>query len=268
MPHVPADTWEGNELDLDQRSHETQSVGASRNGTSKSLRTRAVLVFAQTVSMDLGRRGWPKQLQVLLKTPSVTSTSMEGVDVHFFGCHCSEPSRTRADYFHRQQGASFAERLENAIETLARLGYDQIVVVGRDCPDLEISEITQAFSLLKAHGLVLGPDHRGGCYLIAFHVRDRFRLKHVRWQRNSDCRELQERFGCEATFLLPVKYDLDSLSDIRLLSRSCSHWRTVAKRLLNSLALRFKEYRPRLVDSSSERMRLRWQLPPPVRHTF
>ena len=115
---------------------------------------------------------------------------------------------------HRQTGRTFAARFENAIETIARLGYDEVVAIGRDCPALRGLDIERAFAELKSKKLVLGPDHRGGCYLIAFRSADRELLRDVRWKRNTDCAQLLHRAGAAQVFLLPVKHDLDSWSDL------------------------------------------------------
>jgi glycosyltransferase A (GT-A) superfamily protein (DUF2064 family) len=49
---------------------------------------------------------------------------------------------------HAQRGASFAARLEKAVETLAQLAYERVVIVGCDCPDLEAQDITTALQSL------------------------------------------------------------------------------------------------------------------------
>ena len=48
--------------------------------------------------------------------------------------------------------------------------------MGRDCPGLGALDIERAFAELTSKKLVLGPDHRGGCYLIAFRIADRMVL--------------------------------------------------------------------------------------------
>jgi glycosyltransferase A (GT-A) superfamily protein (DUF2064 family) len=246
----------------DIRTHELRPMAmeTARSGSKRM----AVLVFADSVALDLSRRKWPRNFQELLKALPSDSGGPAGIDVHRFSSHhlsSVAKSRTR---FHLQRGSSFGERLENAIEDLAELGYHQLVIVGRDCPDLEVSDVFQAFSLLESHRLVLGPDHRGGCYLIAFHTADRSLLRGVRWQRNSDCQELRERFGPENTLALLVKQDLDTLDDVRLLARSMSRARGVAESLLRRIATECEPYDFPRVDHRLWNMRVHWQLPPPA----
>ena len=128
-------------------------------------------------------------------------------------------SGLRDSQIHRQVGHDFAARLENAIEKINELGYDEIVVIGRDCPSLRQIDIENALAELESRKLVLGPDHRGGCYLIAFRLRDRALLRGVRWRQHTDCAQLCDRCLPSELALLPLKHELDSWADIRLFAR-------------------------------------------------
>lgn len=224
---------------------------------------RAILVFADATPLDLCRRKWPKNFQSLLKLLPLDSSWPAGIDTHFFSSLGLVHPTGSNTYVHTQMGSTFAERLENAIEELAGLGYDEIVIIGRDCPDLETSDILLAFSRLDEFRLVLGPDHCGGCYLIAFHASERELFRDVHWQQNSDCNELENLFGRERTFKLSVKQDLDTFDDVQRLARSTSRWCQVAEGLLEALDSDFRPFQTRRVDSRHRRLRLRWQLPPP-----
>lgn len=239
----------------------SQALAADSAGQAER---RAVLVFADAVAADLARRRWPESFQPLLQTQTFDAEWSGGADVHFFtAAGITPPDLPASITIHAQQGATFAERLENAVETLAGLGYTQVVIVGRDCPDLEAADIERAFEQLDDYRLVLGPDHRGGCYLIALHLSDRARLKGICWQRNTDCDELARRFGSDQTALLPVKLDLDGVADIRLLARSTSRWRYLAAELLLSFASGVTPFLFRPFISSQAFLRVFWQLPPP-----
>ena len=228
---------------------------------------RGLLIFADSAHTDCKRRGWPSTFRILLETQSFTFEENRGFDVHLFtsrGRHRPVGSTLQV---HFQCGASFADRLENAIESLVQLGYQEIVIVGRDCPEVEQSDIVEAFELLGQHRLVLGPDHRGGCYLIGIHANDRGKLHGIRWQRNTDFRQILNRFGNQDVCGLCVKIDLDSLSDVWLLARSRSQWSIVAE-LLRKLLLTCRFFLRRTAKIYPvENQREFWQLPPPVTQT-
>ncbi len=160
---------------------------------------------------------------------------------------------------HPQRGATFAARLNTATEELARLGYDDIVLVGSDCPGLTAHDITEAFRRLAEKRLVLGPDHRGGCYLIALHAGDRELLKGIRWNRNSDYEQLSHRVSALESASLPAKQDVDNWADVRLLARS--GYRLV-QFVLNLLHIG-DEIQDLFVDLSAHAARVLGQRPPP-----
>lgn len=221
---------------------------------------RALLVFADELHVDLARRSLPNAARALLSS-TVRPEISDAVDLHLFTS--ARSSRATGPCLHRQTGRSFAARFENAIEQIAKLGYEEIVAIGRDCPGLRASDIERAFAELASHKLVLGPDHRGGCYLIAFRSTDRQLLRGVRWKRNTDCVQLRERCGDKQVFLLPVKQDVDSWADVRILARGDERLARLAAFLLElicAVPTRLSYF----VSVASQQMRVRQQMPPPA----
>jgi len=225
---------------------------------------RALLIFADSAHTDCKRRGWPGAFCILLQTQSFAFEGNPGFDLHLF----TSRGFRRPGSASLQEGASFGQRLEHAIESLTRLGYEEIVIVGQDCPDLQQSDIRSTFALLRQHRLVLGPDHHGGCYLIGIHASDREKLQGIRWQRNTDFRQILDRFGNQDVHRLSVKIDLDFLSDVWLLARSPTQWSSVAKLLRELLLNRAGFYLRTETIYPIENQREYWQLPPPVTQTF
>jgi glycosyltransferase A (GT-A) superfamily protein (DUF2064 family) len=222
---------------------------------------RAVLLFAEKTHVDLARRSFPVAARQLLNLPAFASVLSSAIDVHLF----TSPGNAgvAGSHVHRQSGRGFAERFENAIETLAQLGYDEVVAVGRDCPGLHAFDIEHAFAELASKKLVLGPDHRGGCYLIAFRAADRELLREVRWRRNTDCAQLLQRAGAQNVFLLPVKQDLDSWSDVRIFARRGDTLARLASFLVDRFLISHRQTAP-IVSFATRHMRVRQQIPPPA----
>jgi hypothetical protein len=222
---------------------------------------RAVLIFAHAEPIDLAKRAFPSKARRLLQLPSLDPLPFD-VDVHLFtaGRISAAPATPRV---HQQNGRSFGERLENAVEKIHQLGYEEVVTIGRDCPSLCARDIERAFAELESKRLVLGPDHRGGCYLIAFRSRDRAVLRGVRWKQNTDCAELRRRWRSSEVCLLPLKHDLDSWADVRLFAR---HGDPLA--LFAAFLLRFigglNNAVAQFVDLAQQRIRVRQQMPPPA----
>lgn len=228
---------------------------------SKGVPRRAVLVFADEIHVDLERRSFPKAARPLLDVAEVGSENLAAVDIHLF---TSARKQTAPGFhIHRQTGRDFAARLENAIERISELGYDEVVAIGRDCPGLRAADVERAFAELATRKLVLGPDHRGGCYLIAFRAANRELLRGVRWKQNTDCAQLRDRCGEEYVFLLPVKHDLDSWADVRIFARGDDLLARLALFLLAAIyaaPTRLVHF----VSIACQRMRVRQQMPPPA----
>jgi rSAM/selenodomain-associated transferase 2/rSAM/selenodomain-associated transferase 1 len=60
-------------------------------------------------------------------------------------------------------------RMGRAFEDGFGSGYDTLVIIGSDIPDITADIMQKAFEGLKAHDLVLGPAVDGGYYLIGMH---------------------------------------------------------------------------------------------------
>lgn len=67
-----------------------------------------------------------------------------------------------------QVGKDLGQRLYNAFLRAFEDGYERVVAVCSDCPDLPPRLIHEAFISLKEYKSVLGPSHDGGYYLIGF----------------------------------------------------------------------------------------------------
>ena len=227
--------------------------------------TKAVLIFSRDPAKDLICRGLSRKFSKLVKIPSLTSKVRTTADIHIFTTKeaAQTLSRSNRAAIHLQKGASFAEKLQNAVDELVHGGYSRIVIVGSDCPELRSGDIHRAFQNLSVHRLVLGPDHRGGCYLIGIHAEDGGHLQSIIWQANSDCAQLQNTFGADNTYLLPIKHDIDSMSDVRILAARKSKWGSIARNLLRQKPALFLAFPNHFIRLETNLQRAKWQLPPP-----
>ncbi|WBA43535.1 TIGR04282 family arsenosugar biosynthesis glycosyltransferase [Hymenobacter canadensis] len=70
-----------------------------------------------------------------------------------------------------QGGRTFGQRLASALAYGFELGYEQLVVIGNDCPQLTPALVRQAVRALHTTDAVLGPALDGGVYLLGLHRR-------------------------------------------------------------------------------------------------
>lgn len=61
---------------------------------------------------------------------------------------------------------SIQERFYFAVKNTFERGFDKVIVLGNDCPQLQLGDIQKASNQLETNDLVIGPDLRGGAYLL------------------------------------------------------------------------------------------------------
>lgn len=114
-----------------------------------------------------------------------------------------------------QRGNSFGERLANAMADVYDRGFARVIVVGSDCASIQTSHLRAAAQQLAAGKNVLGPDHRGGAWLIGLQ-REHFnaqQLANLRWETESVFTELVALMP--AVTCLRKLADVNSLGDLR-----------------------------------------------------
>ncbi len=116
-----------------------------------------------------------------------------------------------------QTGTDFGARLCTSIEQVFGLGYDRVLVVGNDSPQLDLPVLMQCKDRFKAAAVLLGPDHRGGVYLLGVTRSSFHLLSGICWNTNSDFSQLVLK--CEqqdeTVAILDARSDLDSPTDLR-----------------------------------------------------
>jgi hypothetical protein len=136
-----------------------------------------------------------------------------------------------------QIGSSFGEKLANAFELIFQKGFENVIAVGNDCPDSSVNWKLIS-DQLKQKKSILGPDKRGGVYLIGISAKMDFRsiFSKVRWNSKLVFRQLSDHL--QNVYVLEKKRDINNFHDIQ------SNW--TLRSLLASLA---QKGRPVLFES-------------------
>ncbi|NNC82852.1 MAG: DUF2064 domain-containing protein [Flavobacteriales bacterium] len=115
----------------------------------------------------------------------------------------------------QQHGHGFGERFCNAIEDVWARGYDQVIILGNDTPELDASVYQQAYELLRQDKTCLVKTHRNGVALIALQKERYYRhlWMELPWQSE---RIFDELFDCMAfcKVLGPDAIELNNLADV------------------------------------------------------
>ena len=116
-----------------------------------------------------------------------------------------------------QAGADLGERMRNAFLHGFHQGFERLLLVGSDSPQLSVGIVEQAFELLDKNDVVLGPSNDDGYYLVGF-KKAAFTptaLQQIEWSTVrvlTQTLEALERSGRVVAFLTELT-DCDTLDD-------------------------------------------------------
>ncbi|MDO9375018.1 MAG: TIGR04282 family arsenosugar biosynthesis glycosyltransferase [Ferruginibacter sp.] len=87
--------------------------------------------------------------------------------LYYSGEPGSDDEWASSHYFKRQQlPGALGEKMLSAFAELFDAGYDQLVIIGSDCLELETPLVESAFQALQEKDVVIGPSNDGGYYLL------------------------------------------------------------------------------------------------------
>jgi glycosyltransferase A (GT-A) superfamily protein (DUF2064 family) len=196
----------------------------TKDGHGERAATPTLLVFTVGPEAEARRRPLlPAPLraeEVGLRQACFAATLRAGRDA---GClivvSSPEPLEAGADAaWIPQRGATFGERLEDALATAFRSAPGPVVLVGTDIPGLDGERIREALAALgrDPSGVVLGPAQDGGFYLLAARRPLHGVLESVHWcgpETLATLRRELARAG-RPVALVGALSDLDAAADL------------------------------------------------------
>ena len=70
--------------------------------------------------------------------------------------------------YYPQSGENLGQRMKSCFEFAFKQGFENVIVIGSDSPDLSENIFKKAFLGLKENDSVIGPTYDGGYYLLGF----------------------------------------------------------------------------------------------------
>lgn len=156
---------------------------------------------------------------------------------------CSVANHSELPLFHfcetQQTGESFGERLTNSMANVFGQGFNSVIVIGADCPDISVADIRSAEEALRAGQMVIGPDSRGGTFLFGLTAEmfKKQQLTKVSWQTSELLDSLSsyaKHFQYEITYL-DQKFDLNEATDVLEYSGQSSVLRNLLRQLMHQV---------------------------------
>ena len=125
----------------------------------------------------------------------------------------------------QQRGNTFGEKLQASINDVFEKGFEKIIIIGNDCPQLSLKQIDIACVQLENFHQVLAPTNNGGVYLMGF-TKNRFykEMANIRWQTENVYDDLKKLAALKnatvyhLTFLSDVNNYVDLTNELSYLS--------------------------------------------------
>lgn len=113
-----------------------------------------------------------------------------------------------------QSNGDLGDKMKHAF-SIALAKYDQVLIVGSDCPEITHKDIDRGFYELEEHDVVIGPARDGGYYLLGMSALQLFLFDNMPWSTETLLEEsiirVQDRSLQYA--LLKTKSDIDFKED-------------------------------------------------------
>lgn len=118
-----------------------------------------------------------------------------------------------------QNGKDLGERMKNCFTDAFAKGFQRVVLIGSDSPDLPKEYIEQALAILQTKDVVLGPAVDGGYYLIGFRKTTFIpsAFEDILWGSNTVFQEtlIKTQQTHRTVGLLPIWSDVDTIIDLK-----------------------------------------------------
>ncbi|MGX1928097.1 TIGR04282 family arsenosugar biosynthesis glycosyltransferase [Flagellimonas sp. 2504JD4-2] len=177
---------------------------------NKGLQETAVLIFANSAEVDARKKTTIPKTELFQEFIEHTLKVVRQSGLPFF--HISEKE---------QHGSTFGERFAHAIQSIYDRGYENVITIGNDSPELRAHHLTEASKQLKQGKTVLGPTLDGGFYLMGLHQSnfDAQLFQKLPWQRVGLFHKISQLFRTNNSTLytLPTLRDIDVLEDVKVL---------------------------------------------------
>lgn len=223
----------------------------------KAKKNIALIYFSFSAQQEVKRKNWFAQTSQKQNLEIASSLILQSSEV-------VQQSGFPVFHYHEgnQKGNSFGERIANAYQEVFDLGYDAVISVGNDSPEIAQTNWSDIRAQLEKGNSILGPDLRGGTYLIGItkEIFDKENFQKLSWQSKNIFQELYDYCCCQSQpTLLKKLRDINSLHDLKKAIQNFSFLPKLQKILLQLFQNTFfqKLFPPQKISFSLNNQALR-----------
>ncbi|NVJ86181.1 MAG: TIGR04282 family arsenosugar biosynthesis glycosyltransferase [Algoriphagus sp.] len=159
--------------------------------------------------------GEEKALEVYKSLCNLTykaCNAWEGTKFLFFDSYLPQNKILGTENYNYQvQGkGDLGYRMEEAFQRIFKQGFEKVILIGTDCPELTSDHLKEAFLQLENYRIVIGPAKDGGYYLIGAKRETPPVFKGIPWSTDQVLKLTRKKLET-----LGLSYgELETLSDI------------------------------------------------------
>jgi 2-phospho-L-lactate guanylyltransferase (CobY/MobA/RfbA family) len=121
----------------------------------------------------------------------------------------------------QQVGEAFAQRFKNAFKSIFEMGYDAVVSVGNDVPQVNTQTISDVVTGFESHDVVIGKTTSNGAYTVGLtkYAFSKCDFDAVDWSSNNVVRSIEKRSNEQGSSYLQLEntfYEINSHHDLRI----------------------------------------------------
>ena len=160
--------------------------------------------------------------KLLTHTQSIASPIDADKFVFYSDSINNDDQWSATDYYKKLQfNGDLGQRMAAAFEEVFSLGYQSVCIIGSDCFELNSAIISDAFSKLENHDVVIGPTYDGGYYLLGMKLLHETLFQNKSWSTDTVFSDTIRDFDT----LSLSSYSLIKLSDIDEEKDLPEHWK-------------------------------------------
>ena len=167
----------------------------------------AVLIFANSTQQEIENKEIRASFQLFEKLNSRVLRTVKRSGLPYFLITEKE-----------QTGNSFGEKFTFALQQVFEQGFENVISIGNDTPQLSLSHLKRTARTLESNKMVLGPSRDGGFYLMGIHksLFDKEQFLKLPWQTGRLARCVKRLIGktSEKIQYLEVLKDIDTEDDL------------------------------------------------------
>jgi rSAM/selenodomain-associated transferase 1 len=182
----------------------------TKNPEAGKVKTR----LAATIGNDNALHVYERLVQHTIRV----TNSLPVDKILFYSDFISDEDLWNSEHYLKQvqNGKHLGERMNNAFSSAFKNGYDRMVIIGTDCPQLNAEIIMNAFAYLNKYDVVIGPAEDGGYYLLGLRHPCLQIFEDIHWSTDTVFDETAKKcIGLQLSYvLLPVLNDIDDEMDL------------------------------------------------------